>query len=93
MAEGRAHILITGRVQGVFYRAFTEEVARSLRLGGWVRNTPEGWVEAVFEGEKADIAKAISQCYQGPPAAKVQGIDVKWEEFTGELSPFHVRYF
>jgi acylphosphatase len=93
MANARAHLLIRGRVQGVFYRAFTEDTARSLSLKGWVRNTPGGDVEAVFEGRKKDIEEAINKCHIGPPASHVTDIDVRWENFKGEFPSFSVRYF
>jgi acylphosphatase len=93
MPKARAHLLISGRVQGVFFRAFTEEVALSYGLKGWVRNVPDGRVEALFEGEKTAIEEAIRQCYIGPPASKVENIDVKWEEFQGEYNSFSIRYF
>lgn len=93
MAKARAHLVISGRVQGVFYRAFTEETARKLGLKGWVRNTAGGDVEAVFEGEKKDIERAIVQLRNGPPAARVMNIDVRWQTHTGEFDTFSVRYF
>ncbi len=93
MAKARAHLLISGRVQGVFYRAFTEETARSLGLSGWVCNTSGGDVEAVFEGEKRDIERAIEKCHQGPPTSRVSRVDVTWEDFTGEYRSFSVRYY
>jgi acylphosphatase len=88
----RARLLISGRVQGVFYRAFTEQVAASMGLGGWVRNLPDGRVEAVMEGEKADIGRAVTSCYEGPPSSRVDDIQITWEEPTGEFSGFSVRY-
>lgn len=93
MEKVRAHVLISGRVQGVFYRSFTEDVAHSLGLKGWVKNCSNGKVEAVFEGKKEDIEKAISLCYKGPPAARVSNIDVQWEDFKGEFDIFSTRYF
>lgn len=93
MEKARAHLLISGRVQGVFYRAFTEDTAHSLGLKGWVKNRSDGNVEALFEGEKENIEKAIGLCYKGPPAAKVNNIDVKWGNFKGEFDAFSVRYF
>lgn len=93
MANARAHLIISGRVQGVFYRAFTEDAAHSLGLKGWVKNRSDGDVEAVFEGKKEDIESAIRSCYKGPPAARVNNIDVKWENFKGEFDTFSVRYF
>ena len=93
MEMARAHLIISGRVQGVFYRAFTEDVAQLLALKGWVKNRSDGAVEAVFEGRKEDIEKAISLCYKGPPASQVSSIDVKWEEFKDEFKSFPIRYF
>lgn len=93
MEKARAHLLISGRVQGVFYRSFTEDVAHSLGLKGWVKNCSNEKVEAVFEGKKEDIEKAISLCYKGPPAARVSNIDVQWEDFKGEFDTFSTKYF
>jgi len=93
MANARAHILISGRVQGVFYRAFTEDAAHLLDLKGWVKNRSDGNVEAIFEGKKEAIESAIRSCYKGPPAAKVNNIEVKWEIFKGEFDTFSVRHF
>lgn len=92
MEEVRAHLLISGRVQGVFYRAFTRDLALSLGLKGWVRNLYDGRVEAVFEGKKELIEKAIKECYTGPPGARVTNIEVKWEAFIGDLKGFAIRY-
>lgn len=88
----RAHLYISGRVQGVYYRAFTQEVADSLGLTGWVRNLPDRKVEAVFEGEKDLIEKAIMKCHQGPPASRVTDIDVTWENQLEDFSDFRIRY-
>ncbi|HHW19547.1 MAG TPA: acylphosphatase [Thermodesulfovibrio thiophilus] len=79
----RAHLFISGKVQGVFFRAFTKEVADSLGLKGWVRNLTDGRVEAVFEGEEKKINLAIQRCKQGPPAAIVDNIEVIWEQPEG----------
>lgn len=93
MAKARAHLFISGRVQGVFYRAFTEEVARSHGITGWSRNMSDGRVEALFEGERDSIDSAIASCRTGPPAARVDGIDITWEEYKGEFNTFSVKYF
>ena len=69
------HVLIHGRVQGVGYRAFTEDTARELGLQGWVRNRRDGAVEAVFAGPGEAVAKMIEACRQGPYGAHVTGID------------------
>ncbi|MEK7197176.1 MAG: acylphosphatase, partial [Nitrospirota bacterium] len=74
MGNARAYLLISGKVQGVFFRSFTEDVARSMGLKGWVKNCSDGKVEAVLEGKKDDIEKAIRSCYKGPPAARVSSI-------------------
>ena len=92
MNEARAHLLIEGMVQGVFYRAFTRDIAHTLGLKGWVRNLYDGRVEAVFEGKKQIIEQAIQECFSGPPGARVTNVEVKWEEFQGDLKGFTVRY-
>lgn len=85
-------MFIDGRVQGVFYRAFTRDIASSLGLNGWVRNLRDGRVEALFEGEKMLIEKAIQSCYKGPPGARVSHIDVTWEPYVGDQKGFIIRY-
>ncbi|MDY6845247.1 MAG: acylphosphatase [Thermodesulfobacteriota bacterium] len=92
MTDVRAHVLVSGRVQGVLYRYKTCDVAQSLGLKGWVRNLSDGRVEAVFEGENNDVDRAIKWCQQGPPAAKVAGVEVDWETYTGEFIDFEIRY-
>lgn len=80
----RAHVVITGRVQGVGFRYSTVDEASTRGLAGWVRNLPNGRVEAVFEGPKPDVESMIEWCRQGPPSARVTNIDVKWEAAKGE---------
>ena len=92
MKDARAHLFIGGRVQGVFYRAFTRSLAHSLGLKGWVRNLYDGRVEAVFEGNKELIEKAIQECYRGPSGSRVTNIEVKWEGVEGDLEGFAVKY-
>ncbi len=92
MKKGRVHLIIHGFVQGVFYRAGTRDTALRLGLSGWVRNLPDGNVEAVFEGTLDKLQKAIEWCYQGPPGARVYKIDEKWGDYTGEFDGFDVRY-
>ena len=84
--------LITGRVQGVWYRQSTLEQARALGLAGWVRNTPAGEVEALFEGEADAVEAMVQWCHSGPPMAKVG--DVATERFSpqGLLPPFKIRH-
>jgi acylphosphatase len=90
--NGRVHIMIRGRVQGVFFRAGTRDMAQGLGLKGWVRNTSDGAVEAVFEGPEDDLRKAVAWCRKGPPGAHVTGIDKKWYNFIGEFDGFDIRF-
>ncbi len=90
-AEARLHLRISGRVQGVFYRATTQRTARALALRGWVRNCREGGVELVAEGPVADCESLLARCRRGPPGAQVTGIDIEWGDPTGEFTDFDVR--
>lgn len=88
----RAHVYISGRVQGVFFRASTREEARKRGVKGWVKNLPDGRVEAVFEGDEEKIEEMIDFCKKGPRAAEVKDIKVEWQEHQGEFNEFGVRY-
>jgi acylphosphatase len=88
----RAHVIIAGRVQGVFFRAETQRAARRLGVAGWVRNRPDGTVEALFEGPEATVHQAIDWCWQGSPMAHVNDVSVRWEDYTGEFNSFSVTY-
>lgn len=88
----RAHLLIKGRVQGVFYRAFTRNVALKIGLQGWVRNNPDSTVEAVFEGDRQLIEQAVRECRKGPFGSKVEDISISWDEEPEGLSGFEIRY-
>jgi len=90
--EKRIRALISGRVQGVFYRASTRDEAKRLGLTGWVRNLRDGRVELVAEGSEEAIKKLISWCWDGPPYAKVEEVLVQEEEPTGEFEDFEIRY-
>lgn len=92
METKRAHVLISGRVQGVFFRAWVKQRAEGLGLVGWVRNTPEGKVEAVFDGNKEKIEEMIKLCHQGPLLAKVEKVEVRWDQATGEFEEFSMIY-
>lgn len=87
-----AHIFVSGRVQGVFYRATTREIALSHHLSGWVRNLSDGRVEAMLEGEKRNIEKVIQWCRSGPPAAAPSNLEVKWLKYSGSFADFRLRY-
>ena len=86
-------MFFSGRVQGVFFRAFTEDIAHLMGLYGWAKNLPDGRVEAVFEGSREHVEEAIRKCTIGPPSAYVDNVEVKWKKATGEFSSFSVRYF
>ena len=88
----RAHVFVSGRVQGVFFRSETRYEANRRNVVGWVRNTSDGRVEAVFEGEKEDVEKLIDFCRRGPLGAKVTEVGVQWEDYTGEFKDFKIRY-
>jgi acylphosphatase len=80
----RARVRVTGLVQGVFFRAETRDRARSLGVNGWVRNVEDGSVEAVFEGERGRVERLVDWCRRGPRGARVDRVDVQWEEPVGE---------
>ena len=88
----RAHIFVTGWVQGVFFRYETKRKALRSNISGWVRNLRDGRVEAIFEGEKEAVEAMVGFCREGTPAAKVEHVEVSWDEPTGELRDFQVRY-
>jgi acylphosphatase len=87
----RVHVLVSGRVQGVFYRGATHARMRALALSGWVRNLPDGRVEAVVEGDDARVAQAIAFFWKGPPHAVVENVEVVDEPVTGERGEFQIR--
>lgn len=88
----RVHILIKGRVQGVFFRENTKQKARELGLTGWVRNLDSNDVEAVIEGPKEQIEKLVDWIKEGPALAKVDGAEVAWSECKDEFNEFVVRH-
>ncbi|MEM3000354.1 MAG: acylphosphatase [Candidatus Bathyarchaeia archaeon] len=90
--KARAHVLVSGKVQGVFFRSATKQKAEVYGVKGWVRNLADGRVEAVFEGEEDAVKAMIEFCKRGPPAAQVTNVDVSWEKPTGEFTTFKVRY-
>lgn len=87
----RAHVFVSGSVQGVNFRWYTTQHARTRGVGGWVRNAPDGRVEAVFEGDVAAVQELIDWCHEGPRHARVTSVDVQWEEPEG-LYEFDVDF-
>jgi len=90
--KARVHVLISGKVQGVWYRASTKQKADELGLTGWVKNTAEGNVEAVFEGEKTRIDEMITWCWTGPPRAQVSDIKILPAHQDENYTSFAVLY-
>ncbi len=92
MDEVKATVLIKGKVQGVFFRAHTQDTARELGLKGYVRNLPLRRVEAVFQGPRPQVEQAIAWCHRGSPAAFVSGVEVSWGDPDPLLGEFEIRY-
>lgn len=88
----RAHVIFDGRVQGVFFRSNAKKCADSLGVTGWVRNTADGKVEAVFEGEEEKVRRAVDWCSTEQPYARVESKSAKMSEATGEFDSFDIRY-
>jgi acylphosphatase len=91
MPQTRAHVHVSGNVQGVYFRATTRDEARERGVGGWVRNLDDGRVEAVFEGPEEDVEAMVEFCHEGSEAARVEAVDVTHEEPEGE-GQFRVRW-
>lgn len=85
------HVLISGRVQGVWFRASTKQIAKQLRLKGWVRNNPDGNVEAVFEGDDSLIKEMLNWCHHGPRLAKVTNVEINYEEPSNGFDDFLIK--
>lgn len=90
--QKRVHVFISGRVQGVFFRAETMGQASGLGLTGWVRNLEDRRVEAVFEGGEDAVEKMLDWCRRGPALSHVTGVEVLEESPTGEFEGFIIRY-
>jgi acylphosphatase len=87
----RAHVHVSGEVQGVYYRANTRDTARDRGVDGWVRNLDDGRVEAVFEGPRPAVEALVEWCHDGSPAAEVRDVSVTYEDPVGE-DGFRVRW-
>lgn len=88
----RVHIFVSGKVQGVFFREKTRRLAEALGLTGWARNLPDGRVEIIAEGEKEKIEEILEFARRGSKMAKVDGIEVEWQEFRGEFKNFDIKF-
>ena len=85
-------MIVTGWVQGVFFRSETRRVANAYRVKGWVRNLPDDRVEIVLEGQEMCVKEVLVFCRKGPPAARVEKLDVSWERYSGSFDDFQIRY-
>lgn len=88
----RAHVYVSGRVQGVSFRWFTLHKARELDLTGWVKNLWDGRVEAVFEGHEKSVREAVAWCRHGEPPARVDNLEVSYEAANGEFRSFRIKH-
>jgi acylphosphatase len=88
----RAHIFASGKVQGVFYRGNIRKRAEKLGVSGWVKNLADGRVEAIFEGDKEEVEEMVNWARKGPIWAKIEALDVIWEDYLGEFNSFEIRY-
>ena len=91
MTDVGRHVRVTGRVQGVFFRAWTQQQANHLGVKGWVRNAPDGSVEGHLEGDETQVLQLVELLHQGPPSAEVGKVDVEVADLTGAAS-FDVRH-
>lgn len=88
----RAHVFISGRVQGVSFRWYTQRMAQRLGLRGWVRNVRDGRVEAIFEGPEKIVQQAVAWCHHGEPPARVDDVQASYAEAGGEFKSFRITW-
>jgi acylphosphatase len=88
----RVRVIVTGIVQGVNFRRYTQMTAQGLSVNGWVRNLPNGAVEGCFEGDQEAVDALLEWCRSGPPSGRVDSLEVIEETFAGELDGFTIKY-
>lgn len=93
MEKVRAHVVIGGRVQGVCYRLEARRAALERGVQGWVRNLPDGRVEAVIEGSESDVKSMVKWCKAGPSLARVTELTLDWDTYMGEFEDFEIRFW
>jgi len=86
------HVIISGRVQGVFFRASTKQKAEQLGITGWVRNTSDGKVEAIFQGGENKVKEMIDWCYHGPPLSRIDNIEIEDISYNNKYDFFSIIY-
>lgn len=87
----RAHVFLTGTVQGVFFRSSTRSQARIHKVRGWIKNLPDGRVESVMEGEKSEVESLIEFCKKGPSGSRIENVEIEWERPSHSFSGFEIR--
>ena len=92
MKKRRVHVWITGRVHGVFFRAYTRDTALLAGVNGWVRNLPDGRVEAIFEGNVGNVESVVNWCHEGSPMSRVDNVEVLEEVYIGEFADFRITH-
>lgn len=92
MAKKRAHLVIHGNVQGVFFRAYMRDRAEKDKVTGWIKNCFDGTVEAVLEGDEAAVTEIVEWSHTGPSEAEVKKVEVTWEKPKGDLKEFSIQY-
>ncbi|MFZ0942754.1 MAG: acylphosphatase [Syntrophobacteraceae bacterium] len=92
MKKRRVHVWITGRVQGVFFRAYTRDAAQLIGVTGWVRNLPDGRVEAVFEGVSDKVERMIEWCREGSPMSRIERVDLLEEVYIGDFDGLAITH-
>ncbi len=90
MAQKRIHLVVRGRVQGVYFRASAQREARRLGLTGWVKNRNDNAVELVAEGEEDQVKDFLSWAQHGPSSARVDKVETRWRSYTGEYPDFRI---
>ncbi len=90
MGQKRIHLVVRGRVQGVFFRATAQREARQLGLTGWVKNRSDGTVEIVAEGEEEFVKDLLVWAQAGPSTARVDNVETRWRSYTGEFTNFRI---
>lgn len=90
--RSRVHIVVRGKVQGVFFRDYAKKEADKLQLTGWAKNTDDGGVEIVAEGDKTCLRRFIVLCEKGNPLSTVTNVDYDWEEYSGKFNDFYINY-
>jgi len=90
--KSTVHVVISGRVQGVWFRANTKQKAEQLGVTGWVKNTADGKVEAIFEGDKKHIQEMIDWCHQGPPSAQIEQVEITEQSLSNGFDGFSIKY-